>query len=51
MLSDENEDKTAQMSDLQKAADVPMIQFELIKITLSAEEKHGSILQLRMLTE
>lgn len=46
-LSEEAPDTEVDMTDLQNAAAAPLIQFELIKITLRDKEKHGSILQVR----
>ena len=41
------DDGDVKMSDVQKAASAPPIQFELVQITLRRESEHGSILQVR----
>ena len=46
-LSDQMDDGDVKMSDVQKAASAPPIQFELVQITLRRESEHGSILQVR----
>ena len=50
-LADEAPDREVDMTDIQNAAAAPLIQFELIRITLRDPVKHGSILQVRTLEE
>jgi prepilin-type N-terminal cleavage/methylation domain-containing protein len=51
VLSGDSGNDGVNMSDVQKAASAPLIQFELIKITLKEKQKHGSILQIRPIAQ
>lgn len=51
ILSADTQNAEIKMSDVQKAAAAPLIQFELIKITLRDKAKHGSILQVRPIAQ
>ena len=45
------DDTSFDAADVKAAAAVPLIQFELIAITLASDKRHGSILQIRPLSE
>ena len=47
VLASQTQNGDVTMADVQNAAAAPLIQFELIRITLRDKEKHGSILQVR----
>ena len=43
--------ETVSEVDMEKAASVPLIQFELVAVTLKDKTKHGTILQVRTMEE
>ncbi|MEJ2500805.1 MAG: hypothetical protein P8Y65_06735 [Campylobacterales bacterium] len=51
MTGSEEDDNGNEAANVEAAAAVPMIQFELISITLASDKRHGSIMQIRPITE
>lgn len=47
----DGDEASFETADVEAAAAVPLIQFELIAITLTTDRRHGSILQIRPMTE
>jgi prepilin-type N-terminal cleavage/methylation domain-containing protein len=51
LTGSEEDDNGNEAANVEAAAAVPMIQFELISITLASDKRHGSIMQIRPMTE